>query len=89
VKKGGTLNIVRHAVEMRVPAEEIPDALVADLANLEIAESMHISAVPLPESCKLIETDRDFTIATIVPPVVVKEEAVVATGKGAKGKGKK
>jgi large subunit ribosomal protein L25 len=69
LKKGGTLNIVRHTVEMRVPADAIPEAITADLAQFDIAESIHISVVPLPPGCRPTITDRDFTIATIVPPV--------------------
>jgi len=87
VKKGGTLNIVRHAIELKVPADAIPEALTADLKSLEIAESLHVSAIPLPEGCSLIETGKDFTIVTIVPPVVIAEEAPAADAKG-KGKGK-
>lgn len=92
IKKGGTLNIVRHDLDMRVPADNIPDAIIADLATLDVAESMRISSIPLPEGCKLMSAERDFTIATIVPPVVVAEDPAAAAaaaakgGKGAKGK---
>ena len=94
LKKGGTLNIVRHTVEMRVPADAIPDALTADLAQLDIAESLHISANPLPPGCRPMITDRDFTIATIVPPVAAAETpaaaaAAAAAAPAAKGKAKK
>ncbi len=75
LKKGGSLNIVRHAIEMRVPADAIPEAVVADLASLQINDSVHIDAIPLPESCKLTQRERDFTIATIAPPLVAAEEA--------------
>jgi len=91
IKKGGTLNIVRHDLDMRVPADNIPDAIIADLGKLDVAESFRISTIPLPEGCKLMSAERDFTIATIVPPVVVVEDpaAAAAAAKGAKGgKGK-
>lgn len=78
LKKGGSLNIVRHTVEMRVPADAIPDAITADLAEFDIAESVHISAVPLPPGCKPTITDRDFTIATIVPPLAAAETPAAA-----------
>ena len=74
IKKGGSLNIVRHAIEMRVPADAIPEAVVADLAALQINDSVHIDAIPLPEGCKLTQRERDFTIATIAPPLVAAEE---------------
>jgi large subunit ribosomal protein L25 len=68
VKRGGALNIVRHTVEMRVPADAIPEHIVADMAGFDFNDSLHISAVKLPEGCKPTITDRDFTIATITPP---------------------
>jgi large subunit ribosomal protein L25 len=78
LKKGGSLNIVRHAIAMRVPADAIPEAVVADLASLQINDSVHIAAIPLPEGCKLTQRQRDFTIATIAPPLVAAEEPTVA-----------
>jgi large subunit ribosomal protein L25 len=90
VKKGGALNVVLHSVEMRVPADAIPEAITADLSKLEINESLHISAVPLPEGCKPTLRERDFTIATITPPLVVAEDPAAAAAKAAapaKGKG--
>ena len=78
LKKGGSLNIVRHAIAMRVPADAIPEAVVADLASLQINDSVHIGAIPLPEGCKLTQRERDFTIATIAPPLVAVEEPAAA-----------
>src|SRR6202023_3232371 len=78
VKKGGSLNIVRHAIAMRVPADAIPEAVVADLASLQINDSVHIDAIPLPGGCKLTQRERDFTIATIAPPLVAAEEPAAA-----------
>lgn len=78
IKRGGTLNIVRHAIEMRVPADAIPEAVVADLAALQINDSVHITDLPLPDGCKPTQRERDFTIATISPPLVAGEEAAAA-----------
>lgn len=90
LKKGGTLNIVRHAIEMRVPADAIPDAIVADLGKLEINESLHISDIPLPDGCKPTLRDSNFTIVTIAPPLVVAEDpAAAAAAANAGGKGGK
>ncbi|GAB2183993.1 50S ribosomal protein L25/general stress protein Ctc [Roseibium sp. LAB1] len=73
IKKGGVLNIVRHTVEMNVPADNIPEALEIDLAKAQPGDSLHISAVKLPEGCQPTITDRDFTIATIAAPAGMKE----------------
>ena len=69
---------MRHAIAMRVPADAIPEAVVADLASLQINDSVHIGAIPLPEGCKLTQRERDFTIATIAPPLVAAEEPTAA-----------
>ncbi|WP_298962690.1 50S ribosomal protein L25/general stress protein Ctc [uncultured Roseibium sp.] len=73
LKKGGVLNIVRHTVEMNVPADSIPEALVLDLAKAQPGDSLHISAVDLPKGAEPTITDRDFTIATIAAPAGMKE----------------
>lgn len=68
LKRGGTLNIVRHTVELIAPANAIPEEIVVDLAGTEIGDSIHISAVTLPKGVKAAISDRDFTIATLVAP---------------------
>jgi large subunit ribosomal protein L25 len=73
LKKGGTLNIVRHTVEMMVPADNIPGNITGDLAKLDLGESLHISAFTIPEGCTLVISDRDFTVATIAVPSGYKE----------------
>jgi large subunit ribosomal protein L25 len=65
LKRGGVLNVVRHAIELIVPAEAIPESLTVDLAGLDIGDSVHISAVALPEGARPTITGRDFTVATI------------------------
>jgi large subunit ribosomal protein L25 len=66
LKRGGVLNIVRHDIAVRCPADAIPDHFEVDLTGLEIGDSVHISAVKLPEGVRPTITDRDFTVATIV-----------------------
>ncbi len=77
LKKGGTLNVVLHTIEMRVPADNIPEAIEVDLAKADINESIHISAVTLPEGCRPLLRTRDFTVATITPPLV-RDDATAA-----------
>jgi large subunit ribosomal protein L25 len=74
IKRGGVLNIVRHTVEMTVPANAIPEFLELDLANAKLGESLHISAVNVPANCHPTITDRDFTIATIAAPAGLKDD---------------
>lgn len=66
IKRGGILNVVRHEIEVRCPADAIPNHFEIDLTGLEIGDSVHISAVKLPEGVKPTITERNFTVATIV-----------------------
>jgi len=75
IKRGGMLNVVRHTVEMNVPANAIPDSLVFDLAEFDIGDAIHISATTLPEGAAPTITDRDFTVATIASPGGAQDEA--------------
>lgn len=68
ITRGGVLNIVRHEVELVADAAEIPSELVVSLAGLDVGDSVHISAVTLPNGVKAAIEDRDFTIATIAAP---------------------
>jgi large subunit ribosomal protein L25 len=83
IKKGGSLNIVRHSVEFFVPAESIPDSITADLAGLDFNDSIKISAITLPAGVKSVIQGRDFTIATITPPIASAEEAKPAAAAAA------
>ncbi len=65
LKKGGTLNVVRHTVELLVPAGNIPESLEADVSALEIGDNVKISDINLPGDAEPTITDRDFTVATI------------------------
>ncbi|MAZ99410.1 MAG: 50S ribosomal protein L25/general stress protein Ctc [Rhodospirillaceae bacterium] len=75
LRVGGVLNVVRYTVEVSCTPDLIPSNLVIDLSNSEVGDSLHISAVNLPEGVTATISDRDFTIATIVAPTVVREEA--------------
>lgn len=68
IKIGGVLNIVRHEVELHVPADDIPEFITVDLTGLKIGDGIHISHVTLPANASPVISDRDFTIATIVAP---------------------
>ena len=68
------LNAVRHELELVCDAAEIPDEIAISLAGLDIGDSLHISAVTLPDGVESAITDRDFTIATLVAPSSLKSE---------------
>jgi large subunit ribosomal protein L25 len=75
IRRGGVLNVVRHALELSCRADAIPNEIEIDLTGLEIGDSVHISQIDLPEGVTPTITDRDFTIASVAAPSVVKEEA--------------
>ena len=75
IKSGGVLNVVRYTIEVSCTPDLIPSNLLLDLSSAEIGDSLHISAVNLPEGVTPTISDRDFTIATIVAPTVVRDEA--------------
>jgi len=73
LKRGGVLNIVRRKVELRCPAENIPNDITIDLTGTDIGTSLKISSVKLEENVVPTITDRDFVIATVAAPTVIKE----------------
>ena len=83
LKRGGVLNIVRRKVELKCPAENIPDEIVVDLAGTDIGTSIKISSVKLDENIIPTITDRDFVIATVASPTVIKEPEKPAEGDAA------
>jgi large subunit ribosomal protein L25 len=83
IKRGGVLNVVRHELELVCDASSIPDEVHISLAGLDIGDSIHISAVTLPEGTKSAIEDRDFTVATIVAPSAVKAEEADAAAAAA------
>jgi len=81
LKRGGVLNVVRHDIPVRCPADRIPDHFDVDLTGVEIGDSIHISSIALPEGVTPTITDRDFTVATVVGRAA--EEAPAAEAEGA------
>jgi large subunit ribosomal protein L25 len=74
LKRGGVLNIVRRELELLCPVDAIPGQIVVDLKDADIGDSLHISQVALPEGVRPAITDRDFTVATISAPSLIREE---------------
>ncbi len=83
LKKGGVLNIVRHEMELICPADRIPNEVLVDVSKLDINESIHISALNLPEGAKPVVRGRDFTVCSIVAPTSVIEEQRAAAAAAA------
>jgi large subunit ribosomal protein L25 len=90
LKRGGVLNIVRRKVELKCPSEKIPGKLTIDLDGVDIGESFKISSIKLDSDVVPTIQGRDFVIATLAAPTVMKEpekpaEAEAVAGEGTEG----
>ena len=85
LKRGGVLNIVRRKVELRCPSEKIPENLIIDLDGVDIGESFKISSIKLDTEVTPTIQGRDFVIATLAAPTVMKEPEKPAEAEAAEG----
>ena len=86
LKRGGVLNIVRRKIELKCPSENIPTELVVDLEGLDIGSSIKISSIKLPENVEPTIKGRDFVVATVAAPTIIKEpEKPAETAEGEEG----
>jgi len=83
IKRGGTLNIVHHAIEVICAPDKIPTHFDVSLEGLQINDAVHLSALTLPEGVKLTTREKDFTIATIAVPSAIRSENEEAAAKAA------
>ena len=85
LKRGGVLNIVRRKVELKCPSEKIPESLTLDLDGIDIGESFKISSVKLDKDVTPTIQGRDFVIATLAAPTVMKEPEKPAEAEATEG----
>ena len=85
LKKGGVLNIVRRKIELKCPSEKIPENIVIDLDGVDIGESFKISSINLETDVVPTIQGRDFVIATLAAPTVMKEPEKPAEAEAAEG----
>jgi large subunit ribosomal protein L25 len=84
VKRGGTVNLVTHAIDVECAADNIPQFIEADVGGLEISHSLHLSDITLPAGVKPLARE-DVTLVTIVPPSGYAEELKAAAAAAAGG----
>jgi large subunit ribosomal protein L25 len=84
LKRGGVLNVVRHAVEVMCNADAIPDQFTADLTPLDFNDNVRWHDLKGTENVRPI-ISRDFVVATVVPPAKVEEVAAAPGAAPAKG----
>ena len=74
LKRGGTLNVNLHSVELLVPADKIPEEIVIDLTGLDIGDSVRAAELILPEGVELTAHHRDATVASVASSSAMSEE---------------
>jgi large subunit ribosomal protein L25 len=82
IKRGGTLNVALHELELLAPAGSIPDELVVDLTGMDIGDTVRASAITLPDGVELAGHDHDATVASIATSSAMlaeEDEAAAAT----------
>jgi large subunit ribosomal protein L25 len=84
VKRGGTVNIVTHTIDLECSVDNIPQYIEADVSALEISHSLHLSDIKLPAGVKSLSRE-DATLVTIVPPSGYAEEMKAAAAAAAAG----
>ena len=82
IKRGGTVNIVTHALDLECSVDNIPQYIEADASSLEIGHSLHLTDIKLPAGVKSL-TRSDATLVTIVPPSGYAEEQKAAAAAAA------
>jgi large subunit ribosomal protein L25 len=83
VKRGGTLQIVEHSVELMVPSDAIPDYVEASVADLDIGSSVHLNDITLPNGAKPTSTENVTLVTVVAPSGMKEEEAAPAAAEGA------
>jgi large subunit ribosomal protein L25 len=83
IKRGGTLNVVHHEIEVMCAPDKIPARFEVSLEGLQINDAIHLSALKLPNDVKLTTHEKDFTIATIAVPSAIRSENEAAAAAAA------
>jgi large subunit ribosomal protein L25 len=84
VKRGGTVQVVEHSLELMVPSEAIPEFVEVSVAALEIGGTVHLSDIVLPEGARALGSS-GTTVVTVVPPTGAREDAAAAAAAAAAG----
>jgi large subunit ribosomal protein L25 len=72
IKRGGAMQLVEHAVELNVLADQIPDFIEVSVAGLNLGQSVHLADITLPAGAKPV-TRENLTLVSIVAPTGMKE----------------
>jgi large subunit ribosomal protein L25 len=82
-KMGGILEQVRRVIQVQCFPGDIPKSVDIDVSPLKIGDSIHVQDIHV-EKAKIL-SDTNFTIATVVPPVVEEKVAEAVAPEAAEG----
>lgn len=74
LKRGGVLNVVRHAVEVFCDPDLIPEQFTANLDGLDFNDNIRWHDLAGRDNVQSL-VDRDFVIATVAPPTKIEAAA--------------
>jgi large subunit ribosomal protein L25 len=77
LKRGGTLNVVLHEIELNCPADHIPEEILYDLTGLDIGETIRVSSLSLPEGITAVASG-DVVVATVAGSAAASAEGAEA-----------
>jgi large subunit ribosomal protein L25 len=81
LKRGGTLNVALHEVQVSCAADQIPEEIVVDLAGLDIGSTIRVSDLKIPAGATAA-IDADIVVASIAG-AMAEEVAEEAPAEGA------
>jgi large subunit ribosomal protein L25 len=89
IKEGGVLEQVTHQLNIEALPTAIPDFVSVDVSGMEIAATMNLSEVAVPEGVTFLDDPEETVIATVVVPTEVEEpeieEETELVGEGVEG----
>lgn len=83
IKRGGTLNVVHHEIEVLCSPDRIPEKFEISLEGLQVGEAVHLSDLKLPEGVKAASSEKDFAIASVAVPSGIRAESEAASAASA------
>jgi large subunit ribosomal protein L25 len=89
IKEGGVLEQVTHQLNIEALPTAIPEFVAVDASGMEIAATMTLSEVTVPEGVSFLDDPEETVIATVVVPTEVEEpeieEETELVGEGVEG----
>lgn len=76
---GGVMDVISHTLEIKGPAQDIPDNLTVDVSELDVHQHIVASQVALPKGFTLLTPPDTVVISVEITRALASEEAPVET----------